>query len=1077
MENFPTKSQQIAPPPPTPQFNLKLNCLSGWRRTAAAVLLLLSVLLLPACALGGGSDSTSITDGGNGNDGNNGDGNDGDNGDGGDGDDGDNGDGGGSNPTPPSGPPGFEIVNPPTDSLSVAERLRGWGVFATGAAVMHWARCSTRTDCASEGVDPNAYVRGGGVTIAVVDTGTDETHSDLASNIVLPANARPILTEMQDNYLPDPADGEPHNFFTFNGYAIGGNDQTEYAVSIVYGGDATIHMLEGSMILCRASDLDSRDPETGFHNCNFSNIATLTAGDSYEIPADGFYDGINDGINRYFGPSEGVVSAGEDHGTHVAGIAAGNLNQDGIVGVAPDAKILPLTFLYGGARNPLSLAESYAYAAANNAFVANNSWGYREHYVQITITEPLGTQDGGLVDDEKIWIWIPAYYNYTTTGNGGIRITSPNGHVDASTIADESGDDMLIVFAQGNSYWNSKTGIISFVTDECVDVFLDGDPETECEIDGEHGPIDMSTYGQQNLDTMTVYGYGYVELDEGEIVDAIRITTETGVPATISGFGGNMGDSLTSAPLTDTSLDLIDRWLNVVAVDASMVIADFSNGCGETKDFCLAAPGVDVESSLPDNTTGPNSGTSMAAPHVSGLAALLKGAFPNLSATQVQDIILESADGLGVCADETDKNTPCTDDVYGHGVMNAIAAFEPRFTSPAGDNTNAASIASSRINLSPAFSDAPWRETQTNIGVLDDYGRVFQSYLNLNDGIVVGTPQVDDDGNITGTNAHATFASPLHSTTANFHYNHLFGSVLDDHDTLTHHSEHFNFVRDYYGGYTAYQTAYQIDDNNAFAVQRRNGSATHLPSDKQLHGFYKPAFIDEERDALQYTHRNGSGAMSFMAERGASGSQTAARLSYNVDGVDGLAVFAEGGVVREDDSVLGAVYTGIYETKMAATRYERFGFDYHLSTGAESDDVDDTAIRFYADYLRAKTRAGEVGGIVESYTSTAARWTSGMSYGGWDLSWSQPLAVVDGNWRWRYIDGYTADGDYSTATKDIDLSSTRREQIFSLHYRGERATAPGHLYYAFGVDYLRNAAAHQHRGGLFNLTAAARLHF
>jgi hypothetical protein len=37
-------------------------------------------------------------------------------------------------------------------------------------------------------------------------------------------------------------------------------------------------------------------------------------------------------------------------------------------------------------------------------------------------------------------------------------------------------------------------------------------------------------------------------------------------------------------------------WLSVVATDRSDKIAPFSNGCGAAKDFCLAAPGVEVVS-------------------------------------------------------------------------------------------------------------------------------------------------------------------------------------------------------------------------------------------------------------------------------------------------------------------------------------------------------------------------------------------------------------------------------------------------------------------------------------------------
>ena len=55
------------------------------------------------------------------------------------------------------------------------------------------------------------------------------------------------------------------------------------------------------------------------------------------------------------------------------------------------------------------------------------------------------------------------------------------------------------------------------------------------------------------------------------------------------------------------------------------------------------APGVDIYSTVPGNQYENLQGTSMAAPVVSGLAALLMAYYPNLTAEQVKRIILESA--------------------------------------------------------------------------------------------------------------------------------------------------------------------------------------------------------------------------------------------------------------------------------------------------------------------------------------------------------------------------------------------------------------------------------------------------
>jgi len=72
----------------------------------------------------------------------------------------------------------------------------------------------------------------------------------------------------------------------------------------------------------------------------------------------------------------------------------------------------------------------------------------------------------------------------------------------------------------------------------------------------------------------------------------------------------------------------------------SLAIARFSNYGKKQVD--LFAPGVKVYSTLPDNQYATYSGTSMAAPMVSGIAALLLEYYPQLSARQLKYILMQS---------------------------------------------------------------------------------------------------------------------------------------------------------------------------------------------------------------------------------------------------------------------------------------------------------------------------------------------------------------------------------------------------------------------------------------------------
>ncbi|WP_404984145.1 S8 family peptidase [Chryseobacterium sp. M5] len=100
-----------------------------------------------------------------------------------------------------------------------------------------------------------------------------------------------------------------------------------------------------------------------------------------------------------------------------------------------------------------------------------------------------------------------------------------------------------------------------------------------------------------------------------------------------------------SAPANSLSI------MAVAAIDGQMRVAKFSNGglnpsTGGNINVC--APGVDIFSTYPKNTKNKNyyfalSGTSMATPHVSGLAALYMEQFPDLSAKEIWEMIEKNA--------------------------------------------------------------------------------------------------------------------------------------------------------------------------------------------------------------------------------------------------------------------------------------------------------------------------------------------------------------------------------------------------------------------------------------------------
>jgi subtilisin family serine protease len=85
----------------------------------------------------------------------------------------------------------------------------------------------------------------------------------------------------------------------------------------------------------------------------------------------------------------------------------------------------------------------------------------------------------------------------------------------------------------------------------------------------------------------------------------------------------------------------------------------------------VVAPGVDVLSTYLDDTYAYLSGTSMATPFVSGLAALLRSCSPSLKATEVITIIKETAVSL-----RDNPADPVPNNTYGYGRIDVKAALE-----------------------------------------------------------------------------------------------------------------------------------------------------------------------------------------------------------------------------------------------------------------------------------------------------------------------------------------------------------------------------------------------------------------
>lgn len=173
------------------------------------------------------------------------------------------------------------------------------------------------------------------------------------------------------------------------------------------------------------------------------------------------------------------------------------------------------------------------------------------------------------------------------------------------------------------------------------------------------------TEDQIDIINYSVSGYGY----DISIREVAR-----NFPGLFVWSAGNLDVDIDSFLSGCDSFDL-PNIISVGAINSVGNKSDFSNYSLSGDNVSIYAPGDNILSTIPDNKYGYKSGTSMAAPFVSGTAALLLAENPDLSASQLKNLILNSANSTNITY-SYDNNT------VSHTVksLNAYAALSAAHT-------------------------------------------------------------------------------------------------------------------------------------------------------------------------------------------------------------------------------------------------------------------------------------------------------------------------------------------------------------------------------------------------------------
>lgn len=168
-----------------------------------------------------------------------------------------------------------------------------------------------------------------------------------------------------------------------------------------------------------------------------------------------------------------------------------------------------------------------------------------------------------------------------------------------------------------------------------------------------------------------LYGQLYSPALESAILNAM--TNGRGGKGTLIVFAaGNYGGG---GAIMDYPGTFNDNILTVGSITASGSRSSFS-GYGTKLD--VVAPGSNILSTVATNTTASMNGTSMAAPHVTGLVALILSANPCLTGQQVRDIIESTSQKIPgyVYSATAGRSNGTWNNQLGYGLIDAYAAVQ-----------------------------------------------------------------------------------------------------------------------------------------------------------------------------------------------------------------------------------------------------------------------------------------------------------------------------------------------------------------------------------------------------------------
>lgn len=391
-----------------------------------------------------------------------------------------------------------------------------------------------------------------------------------------------------------------------------------------------------------------------------------------------------------------TYSTANIHGTHVAGIAAGNSPDGGFLGVAPDAQLVLMKISNSdGYLEDAAIAAALDDAAKLGVCAINCSFGYDYQAIDnhnpvlitcyenaykagIFVSAAAGNQGRGFL--EKALETTNIDDSATGTPNGfdtTISVASVDNSVIYLMITDITLSDGSVI--EATPMYNFTASLTAGEYEYCNL----GYPEDfeGLDLNGKIAVVDRGIIPfKEKSDNAKAAGAAGIIIINNE--DSYVATDTLSLPAVCvkSSSGAVLKDAEVKRITSVTPFD-------ARGVEHDVITSSFSS-YGTTEALGLkpeiSAPGGSISSTWPGDQYAVASGTSMAAPHITGVVAIINQYLEDTGCTltssarvdRIANMMMSSADVVYMPSDDEENKVPYSPRVQGAGVVNTANAIK-----------------------------------------------------------------------------------------------------------------------------------------------------------------------------------------------------------------------------------------------------------------------------------------------------------------------------------------------------------------------------------------------------------------